>query len=217
MWYARDAPGGSSGYESHSLPQLHPFVGCHSAGTGIDKQCRFACCYELMKYDEVVGIVYIPAGFWRSWARVKKRYILCTAPLRFSFILLPCKACLREPCCQGMMTPDPSKWFFYPRWYTTGGSKQGLSMVGTALYNYTDGYGTLFDTRCFDGCYFQTLIFVISMLSGKERETGDILMFAGPEGRGSFLFTYGIRSDRKIIYLFSSLCFIILSFVGAFP
>lgn len=32
--------GGSSGYESHSVkPQLHPFAGCHSAGTGIDKQC----------------------------------------------------------------------------------------------------------------------------------------------------------------------------------
>ena len=28
------------GYESHSVkPQLHPFAGCHSAGTGIDKQC----------------------------------------------------------------------------------------------------------------------------------------------------------------------------------
>lgn len=32
---------------------------------------------------------------------------------------------------------------------------------------------------------------------------------------GIFLFTYGIRSDRKIIYLFSLLCFILYLFVGA--
>ena len=53
---------------------------------------------ELMKYDEVVGIVYIPADFDVVWGVVKKRYILCTAPLRFSFILLPCRKRLLEPC-----------------------------------------------------------------------------------------------------------------------
>ena len=42
--------------------------------------------------------------------------------------------------------------------------------VGTALYNYTDGYGTYLIPAVLMVVIFQTLIFVISMLSGKERE-----------------------------------------------
>ena len=53
---------------------------------------------ELMKCDEVVGIVYIPSDFDARVGVVKKRYILCTAPLRLSFILLPCRKRLLEPC-----------------------------------------------------------------------------------------------------------------------
>ena len=92
---------------------------------------------------------------------------------------------------------------------------KSVDVVGTALYNYTDGYGTYLIPAVLMVVIFQTLIFVISMLSGKERETGDILMFAGPEGRDLSFLTYGIRSDRKIIYLFSLLCFILYLFVGA--
>ena len=53
---------------------------------------------ELMKCDEVVGIVYIPSDLTLVWGVVKKRYILCTAPLRLFFILLPCRRRLLEPC-----------------------------------------------------------------------------------------------------------------------
>ena len=36
----RDAPVAVVDMSPHSVkPQLHPFAGCHSAGTGIDKQC----------------------------------------------------------------------------------------------------------------------------------------------------------------------------------
>ena len=50
---------------------------------------------------------------------------------------------------------------------------RSVDVVGTALYNYTDGYGTYLIPAVLMVVIFQTLIFIISMLSGKERETGD--------------------------------------------
>lgn len=42
--------------------------------------------------------------------------------------------------------------------------------MGMALYNYTDGYGTYLIPAVLMVVIFQTLVMVISMLSGKERE-----------------------------------------------
>lgn len=79
---------------------------------------------------------------------------------------------------------------------------RSVDVVGTALYNYTDGYGTYLIPAVLMVVIFQTLIFVISMLSGKERETGDILMFAGPEGRDlSFLRMASVVIGKSFTYL----------------
>jgi ABC-2 type transport system permease protein len=79
---------------------------------------------------------------------------------------------------------------------------KSVDVVGTALYNYTDGYGTYLIPAVLMVVIFQTLIFVISMLSGKERETGDILMFAGPKGRDlSFLRMASVVIGKSFTYL----------------
>ena len=117
---------------------------------------------ELMKYDEVVGIVYIPADDVRPE----------------QVVFLP------QDDIQSVV------------------QTRSVDVVGTALYNYTDGYGTYLIPAVLMVVIFQTLIFVISMLSGKERETGDILMFAGPEGRDlSFLRMASVVIGKSFTYL----------------
>ena len=102
-----------------------------------------------------------------------------------------------------MMMSDPSKWFFLPQDdIQSVVQTRSVDVVGTALYNYTDGYGTYLIPAVLMVVIFQTLIFVISMLSGKERETGDILMFAGPEGRDlSFLRMASVVIGKSFTYL----------------
>ena len=60
---------------------------------------------------------------------------------------------------------------------------RSVDVVGTAWYNYTDGYGTYLIFCRFDGCYFSDVDICYQHVEWEERETGDILMFAGPEGR----------------------------------
>lgn len=52
-------------------------------------------------------------------------------------------------------------------------------MVGTALYNPTEGYGTYLIPSVLVVIIFQTLMMVIAMISGDERYSGLIVRFAG--------------------------------------
>lgn len=53
---------------------------------------------ELMNMMKWWVLFTFPRILTLVWGVVKKRYILCTAPLRLSFILLPCRKRLLEPC-----------------------------------------------------------------------------------------------------------------------
>lgn len=139
---------------------------------------------ELMKYDEVVGIVYIPADFDARVGRGEEAiYIMYSTTTAFLYF-----ASMQEASAGAMLAVNddvrPEQVVFLPQDdIQSVVQTRSVDVVGTALYNYTDGYGTYLIPAVLMVVIFQTLIFVISMLSGKERETGDILMFAGPEGR----------------------------------
>ena len=47
-----------------------------------------------------------------------------------------------------------------------------ISVVGTALYNFTEGYGTYLIPAVLIVIMFQTLLMVIGMISGEERDSG---------------------------------------------
>ena len=57
-------------------------------------------------------------------------------------------------------------------------SAQPISVVGTALYNFTEGYGTYLIPAVLIVIMFQTLLMVIGMISGEERDSGTIVRFA---------------------------------------
>ena len=158
---------------------------------------------ELMKYDEVVGIVYIPADFDACVGRGEEAiYIMYSTTTAFLYF-----ASMQEASAGAMLAVNddvrPEQVVFLPQDdIQSVVQTRSVDVVGTALYNYTDGYGTYLIPAVLMVVIFQTLIFVISMLSGKERETGDILMFAGPEGRDlSFLRMASVVIGKSFTYL----------------
>lgn len=136
---------------------------------------------ELMKQDEVVGIVYIPRDFDARVGRGEQAvYILYSTTTAFLYY-----ASMQEASAGAMLAVNddvrPEQVVFLPPEDVQPiVQAKAINVVGTALYNYTDGYGTYLIPAVLMVVIFQTLLFVISMLSGKERETGDLLRFAGP-------------------------------------
>ena len=74
----------------------------------------------------------------------------------------------------------PEMLVFLPKEATTKlASTQAVEVVGTALYNPTEGYGTYLIPSVLVVIIFQTLMMVIAMISGDERYSGLIVRFAG--------------------------------------
>ena len=55
-----------------------------------------------------------------------------------------------------------------------------VTVVGTALYNHTEGYGSYLIPAVLMVIIFQTLLMVIGMTSGEERDSGSIRRYAPP-------------------------------------
>lgn len=138
---------------------------------------------ELMKRKEVAGIVYIPYNFDALVGRGEQAvYIMYSTTTAFLYY-----ASMQEASAGAMLAVNddirPEQVVFLPQKDVQPVVEtKTIDVAGTALYNYTDGYGTYLIPAVLMVVIFQTLLFVISMLSGKERETGDILLFAGPSG-----------------------------------
>lgn len=143
----------------------------------------FTAAKELMKKKEVVGIVYIPEDFDARVGRGEEAiYIMYSTTTAFLYY-----ASMQEASAGAMLAVNddvrPGQVVFLPQEDIQPiVQTKAIDVVGTALYNYTDGYGTYLIPAVLMVVIFQTLVFVISMLSGKERETGEIVQFAGPSG-----------------------------------
>lgn len=126
---------------------------------------------ELMKQDDVVGIVYIPGDFDARVGRGEEAiYILYSTTTAFLYY-----ASMQEASAGAMLAVNddvrPEQVVFLPQEDIQPIVQTStIDVAGTALYNYTDGYGTYLIPSVLMVVIFQTLIFVISMLSGKERE-----------------------------------------------
>lgn len=158
---------------------------------------------ELMKRDEVVGIVYIPDDFD---ARVGKGeeavYIMYSTTTAFLYY-----ASMQEASAGAMLAVNddirPGQVVFLPQKDIQPiVQTRTIDVVGTALYNYTDGYGTYLIPAVLMVVIFQTLMFVISMLSGKERETGDIVLVTKNAETGlSFRCAAAVVIGKSFTYL----------------
>lgn len=158
---------------------------------------------ELMKLKDVVGIVYIPADFDARVGRGEQAvYLMYSTTTAFLYY-----ASMQEASAGAMLALNddirPGQVVFLPSEDVQPlVQTRSIGVVGTALYNYTDGYGTYLIPAVLMVVIFQTLLFVISMLSGKERETGEILLFAGPSARDvSYARMAGVVIGKSFTYL----------------
>lgn len=134
---------------------------------------------EWMKAGKVQGILYLPHDFeervFRGDESVFSLYATTDAFLYFeslqkatSSVMLAINdkyrtdvAVLLPP--QGLLAVDMA---------------QPVSVVGTALYNYTEGYGSYLIPAVMMIIIFQTLMMVIGMVTGEERSSGGIHTYA---------------------------------------
>ena len=78
---------------------------------------------------------------------------------------------------------------------------KAITVVGTALYNHTEGYGSYLIPAVLMVIIFQTLLMVIGMISGDEKDSGSISQLPG---KG---FSFG-RMSRIIISKTFVYCFL---------
>ena len=126
---------------------------------------------KLMKQREVVGIVYIPEDFDGRVGRGEEAvYVMYSTTTAFLYY-----ASMQEASAGAMLAVNdevrPNQVVFLPQKDIQPIIRtSSIDVVGMALYNYTDGYGTYLIPAVLMVVIFQTLVMVISMLSGKERE-----------------------------------------------
>lgn len=135
---------------------------------------------DLMKSGQAAGILYLPDNFEERVSRGEQSvFIMYETTSAFLYYLA-----MQEASASSMLALNadyrPQMLVFLPR--QAGAqlvSAQPIEVVGTALYNPTEGYGTYLIPSVLIVIIFQTLLMVIGMISGDERHSGSIVRFAG--------------------------------------
>lgn len=126
---------------------------------------------ELMKMDEVAGILYLPYDFTDRVSRGDESvFIMYETTNAFLNYLA-----MQEASAGSMLALNdryrPEMVVFLPSQAAAQLSVAKLiNVAGTALYNYTEGYGTYLIPAVLIVIMFQTLLMVIGMVSGEERQ-----------------------------------------------
>lgn len=139
---------------------------------------------EWMKEARVQGIVYLPRDFeqrvYRGEEAVFPQYATTAAFLYFealqgasSRVMLA----LSEECHPDILP------FLSPQGMIAVAMAKPVRVEGTALYNFTEGYGSYLIPAVMMVILFQTLLMVIGMLTGEECFSGSIRLYT-PFGSG---------------------------------
>lgn len=155
-----------------------PQVGIYAQATDYNE------AREWMKEGKVQGILYLPHDFeervFRGDETVFSLYATTDTFLYFE--------ALQEASSRVMLAindkyrPDEAV-FLPPQGLLAVATAKPVNVEGTALYNYTEGYGSYLIPAVMMIIIFQTLLMVIGMLAGEEHSTGGIRSFI-PFGRG---------------------------------
>lgn len=126
---------------------------------------------ELMKRDEAAGILYLPYDFTDRVSRGDESiFIMYETTNAFLYYMS-----IQEASAGSMLALNdryrPEMLVFLPAGDAAQlASVQPINVAGTALYNYTEGYGTYLIPAVLIVIMFQTLLMVIGMVSGEERQ-----------------------------------------------
>lgn len=133
---------------------------------------------EWMKLGRVQGILYLPYDFesrvYRGDQSVFSLYATTDAFLYYEAI---------QGAASRVMVAINDKYraagavFLPPQGLVAVSSAQPTTVVGTALYNYTDGYGSYLIPAVMMIIIFQTLLMVIGMLTGEEYMKREIRLY----------------------------------------
>lgn len=151
--------------------------------TGVD----YPEARNMMKQDLVAGILYLPEDFEDRVSRGEQSiFIVYESTSAFLYYLA-----LQEASASSMLALNndyrPEMLVFLPSQAAAKlSAAQAVSVVGTALYNPTKGYGTYLIPAVLIVIMFQTLLMVIGMVSGDERHNGSIVRLAGTPVNLSF-------------------------------
>lgn len=154
------------------LLEASPQVTIHSFSTDINS------AEELMKKQETVGIIYIPQDFETRMGRGQQSVFLAmgntSAFLNF--------ASIQEATVGAMLELDTrhrsDMVVFLPLTTLYAMSQsQTVNIVGSHLFNYTEGYGSYLIPAVLIVIIFQTLMMVIGMITGNERHEKSILYY----------------------------------------
>lgn len=160
---------------------------------------------ELMKKDEAAGILYLPHDFTNRVSRGDESiFIMYETTSAFLYYLA-----MQEASAGSMLALNdryrPEMAVFLP-----GKDAAQLSMTkpigvsGTALYNPTEGYGTYLIPAVLIVIMFQTLLMVIGMISGEERQF-KLLQIYTPSIEQSMRLVAGKTFVYMILYAIFSL------------
>lgn len=172
---------------------------------------------EWMKQNKVQGILYIPYDFesrvFQGKEAVYSLYGTTDAFLYFE--------ALQEATSRVMLAvndayrPDGAV-FLPPQALVAVAMAKPINVAGTALYNYTEGYGSYLIPAVMMVILFQTLLMVIGMLTGDEYTTGGIRAYI-PFGR-SWKSAAGIIAGKTFVYcgLYTIFAFFLLGLLPHF-
>lgn len=130
---------------------------------------------ELMKKNEVIGIIYIPEDFETRVNRGDESiFVMYGTTNAFLYYLA-----MQESSAGAMLELNkkyrPEMLVFLPQQDTQQITQsKAITVVGTALYNHTEGYGSYLIPAVLMVIIFQTLLMVIGMISGDEKDSGSI-------------------------------------------
>ncbi|MGL4292231.1 MAG: ABC transporter permease [Bacteroidales bacterium] len=131
---------------------------------------------ELMKKNDVVGILLIPDRFEKKIEQGEETLTIMyqTTTAFLYYLAVQNATAFTMKSFNDQIRPDQLVFLPEDAAPVMAQAQSPVSVNGTALYNYTEGYGTYLIPAVLMVIIFQTLLMVIAMISGKERHTGSI-------------------------------------------
>lgn len=134
---------------------------------------------RMMKTGEVIGIVYIPWDFDDRVNRGEQAiFIVYETTTAFLYYMTMQEASAGAMLALNDRIRPEGVVFLSQAAAVQLTSIQPITVVGTALYNHTEGYGSYLIPAVLMVIIFQTLMMLIGMISGEERRTGSLVRFA---------------------------------------
>ncbi|WP_455643783.1 ABC transporter permease [Parabacteroides sp.] len=142
---------------------------------------------EMIKMGRAAGILYLPDDFEDRVSRGEQSvFVMYETTITFLYYLS-----IEEASAGSMLALNegyrPEMLVFLPQQAAPKlASAQPITVVGTILYNPTEGYGTYLIPAVLIVIIFQILMMLIGTISGGERHSGTIVRYAGSPLKLSF-------------------------------